>query len=67
MKCKIMFKQGGVPDSRFNRRQLDLGARVEREHTNNPCLAKQIAKAHLVENANYYKMLKQMETKMRRR
>ena len=61
MKCKVMFKKGGVPDSSFNRKQLSAGIKVEKEHTSNSCLAKQIAKAHLVENKNYYKILKKMK------
>lgn len=58
MLCKVMFKGGGVPDSRFNKRQLEAGTRVEKEHTSNPCLAKQIAKGHLLERKDYYTQLK---------
>lgn len=57
-KCKPIFKQGWLPDSKFNKRALSMGVKVEKEHTNNPCWAKQIAKAHLVEDKAYYKKLK---------
>ena len=57
-KCKVLFKKGWLPDSRFNKKQLNAGVRVEKEHTNNPCWAKQIAKAHLLENPKYYVKLK---------
>jgi hypothetical protein len=56
-----MFKKGGIPDSKFNKKQLAAGTRVEKEHTNNPCWAKQIAKSHLVENKNYYVKLKKLK------
>ncbi len=63
MPCKIMFKKGGLPDSMFNSKQLRVGMKVEREHSNNPCITKQIAKAHLVEDPKYYVKLKKMEMK----
>lgn len=58
IKCKPIFKQGWLPDSKFNKKSLEMGIRVEKEHTSNPCWAKQIAKAHLKENKDYYKILK---------
>jgi hypothetical protein len=54
----IKFKKGNIPDSKFNKQQLKVGIRVEKEHTNNAAIAKQIVKAHLSENKNYYKKLK---------
>jgi hypothetical protein len=38
-----------------------MGTEVEAEHSNNPSIAKQIAKDHLKEIPNYYTILKQME------
>lgn len=58
---KIHFKYGKVPDRFFNKVQLKAGTRVEMEHTNNSSIAKQIAKAHLKENKNYYKILKRVK------
>ena len=42
----------------FNSKQLKIGTEDEKEHTNNTSIAKQIAKAHLYGNPNYYKLLK---------
>ena len=55
---KLKLKKGNVPDSQFNKRQLAIGMKVEREHSNDPMIAKQIAKSHLVEDKNYYFKLK---------
>ena len=55
MKCpKIKLKHGKDPDSKFDPRQLKVGIKVETEHTNCKSIAKQIAKAHLSEDKNYY-------------
>lgn len=35
-----------------------MGIKVEKEHTSSSTIAKQIAKAHLVENPKYYTKLK---------
>ena len=40
---------------------IDQGADVEREHTNSIATAKQIARDHLAERPDYYKMLKKIE------
>jgi hypothetical protein len=50
------------PDNAFNKKSLLQGMRVEREHTNKPSVAKEIAKDHLSEDAEYYKKLKTIET-----
>lgn len=62
--CKIKLKKGRVPDWKFNRTQLRKGIKVEMEHTNNPMVAKQIAKAHLYESPRYYKELEKMERRL---
>lgn len=49
----------GLPSSAFDLQQLQIGIRVEMEHSNNPQQAEEIAKDHLKENPNYYKKLKQ--------
>ena len=67
MPCKPpMLKKGYIPDYKFNATQLRKGIKVELEHTNNKALAKQIAKAHLIENPEYYIYLKKMENMMAR-
>jgi hypothetical protein len=58
MKCTIKLKHGNLSDKLFDAKQLKIGMDVEKEHTNNPCIAKQIAKSHLHEKKNYYKLLK---------
>lgn len=51
------------PDKAFDHEQLEAGMRVEREHTKNPSIAKEIAKDHLTEDKNYYRKLRTMEHK----
>ncbi len=58
MKCPIKLKHGKVPDYKFNHEQLELGTKIEKEHINKTCVAKQITKAHLTEHKDYYKRLK---------
>ena len=50
-----------TPDSKFDKKQLAMGVKVEKEHTDNPTLAKEVAKDHLAEIADYYTRLKKME------
>ena len=67
MKCKLHLKHGNVPDSHFNKRQLTIGTRVEAaEHTNNLCIAKQVAKSHLTEFPFYYDALQKMEAGLKK-
>jgi len=56
MKCKI------------NKEQLNMGIKVEMEHTTNPKKAKKIALDHLNEFCGkpYYTELKKMENKLRK-
>lgn len=42
------------PDWMFDPIQLARGIAVEREHTTNPAVAKEIAKDHLTEDPQYY-------------
>lgn len=49
------------PDSNYDQRQLDLGIDVEKEHTDDPYIAKKIAKDHLDEIPDYYDRLIKME------
>jgi len=69
-KIKIILKEaekikGGLadkrPDSDFDAEQLKNGIKVEMEHTDDPKIAKEIAKDHLTEDPNYYKKLKKIE------
>lgn len=55
------LKKGNVPDSKFDKKQLKRGIEVEMEHTDDPAIAKKIAKAHLAEFPDYYTRLDKME------
>jgi len=61
-----MLKHGDDPDSDFNSEQLKLGIEVEKEHSDDPKIAKQIAKAHLAEIPDYYTRLKKMESEAKK-
>jgi len=56
---------GGLADNRaedeFDPEQLQMGIKVELEHTNTPELAKEIAMDHLAEDPQYYTHLDRME------
>ena len=56
-------KADWMNDSRFSDKQLRMGISIEKEHTTNPRLAKEIAKDHLTEDRNYYTHLNEMEDK----
>lgn len=65
---KKEFVKGGLgdnrPDSMFDKKQLEIGIKVEMEHTKDRRIAKEIAKDHLVEFKDYYKELNKMEKKL---
>lgn len=50
-----------LPDDMFDADALEQGIKVEMEHTDDPKLAKEIAKDHLTEDMQYYKKLAKME------
>ena len=52
-----------MPDSAFNESSVDKGMKVEKEHTKNKKLQKEIAKDHLKEDPKYYRKLAKMEKK----
>jgi len=59
------------PDSDFDPKELKKGIKVEMEHTNNPAIAKEIAKDHETEfsgkgKEGYYDNLDKMEKKLRK-
>lgn len=57
----LVGKHNDVPDSKFNSNELKMGIDIEKEHTDNPNIAKSIAKDHLSEIPDYYTRLKKME------
>lgn len=52
------------PDSDFDAKWLAAGIKVESEHTEDPAVAKEIAKDHLTEDPLYYKKLRKIEKSM---
>ena len=58
---KTAQKHEHVPDENFDQKQLEMGIKVEKEHTDDPEEAKEIAKDHLAELPDYYSRLKKME------
>ena len=54
----------GKPNSKYPKEQIEKGIKVEREHTKDPALAKEITKDHLEENNKYYTHLEKMEKDM---
>lgn len=61
---KKVLKQVNInttPDSEFDSKELELGIKVEMEHTEDESLAKSIAKDHLLEVSDYYTKLKKVE------
>jgi len=48
-------------------KELEMGIIIEKEHTNDPDLAKKIAIDHLKESPKYYTFLKEIEDKMPKR
>lgn len=45
---------------KFNKKQLKIGTKIEMEHTDKKWLAERIAKQHLCERKDYYKVLKRV-------
>jgi hypothetical protein len=68
MKTSADRLPGGLADEKTNRdynaAQIDMGRKVEMEHTDNPSVAEEIARDHLEEFPNYYTALDEMEKKL---
>jgi hypothetical protein len=61
---------GGLADKtkkKFDKDQLRKGIKVEMEHTDDPALAREIAKDHLMEDPKYYDHLIEMEKKVEKK
>ena len=54
-------RAAGLPDSDFNKSDMEIGRKIEMEHTNDPNIAKEISKDHLEEHKFYYQALTPME------
>jgi len=57
----------GKPDSKYNKKQIKDGTKVEYEHTNDKETAKEIAKDHLEEIPDYYTRLDKMEKEAKKK
>jgi len=57
----INLKGSEIPDEKFDSKELSKGTKVEKEHHDNPIIAKAISKSHLLEIKDYYTRLKKME------
>jgi hypothetical protein len=56
-------KADNEPDSKFPKKELKKGETHEKEHTDDPSIAKEIAKDHIKEDKSYYEKLDKMEKK----
>jgi hypothetical protein len=56
-----------VPYSKFDKKELARGTKVEMEHTKDKKIAKEIASDHIYEHPSYYSELAKMEKKLERR
>lgn len=65
MTVKDIAKKHGISLAKINH-QIDLGKKVEKEHTDSSTIAKEIAMDHLVEIPDYYTRLAKMEKKATR-
>lgn len=54
-------KHNKISDSKFDKKELRIGIKIEMEHTDDEEVAKDIAKDHLSEIPNYYTRLAKME------
>ena len=61
---------GGLADKKqpkdFDKKQLQKGKKVEKEHTNDPSKAEEISMDHLTEFPKYYNALDKMEKKLKK-
>jgi hypothetical protein len=54
-------KADNLPNSDFDKKKLEHAQKHEMEHTNNPSIAKEVAKDHMVEDQDYYPKVEAME------
>ena len=61
---KTAQKHENVPDSKYPQDQIRMGIKVEKEHTDDPEKAKEIAKDHLSEFPDYYTRLRRLRKRL---
>lgn len=57
-------RASGMSKSKFSKKQVQMGVKVEKEHTPDKALAAEIARDHLTEAPDYYTRLDKMEKKI---
>jgi len=60
-----LANEKGLTEDKADPKQLEMGIKVEMEHTTSPEIAKRIALDHLAEFPNYYTALAEMENKLK--
>lgn len=55
------FNESGKSEDDIYKKEIEMGIKVEAEHTNYPMMARRIALDHLAEIPDYYTRLKKME------
>ena len=63
LKSQQVGKHRNVPDEEYDADQLARGIEIEKEHTDDEKISKEIAKDHLSEIPDYYTRLDRMERK----
>lgn len=62
----IMLKHSKDNDKKFNKKELEKGIKIEKEHSNKLSVRKAITKAHLAEIPDYNTRLLKMEKKAKK-
>ena len=65
--CAAVLKKPRHGRAYYNAKELKIGTRIEMEHTTNPRVARNIAMNHLDEFSDYYKHLRTMEMRMKKK
>lgn len=61
------FNEKGKGEDAYSKDELEMGIKVEQEHTNNPAMARRIALDHLAEFPDYYTALLKMEDELKKK
>jgi len=63
------YFSGGKADNKtdkdYDAKQIAMGEKIEKEHTNSAAKAREIARDHLEEFPNYYSALNKMENRLK--
>lgn len=56
----------GKDPNKYDSKEMNIGIGVEKEHSSNIDIRKEISRDHLEEFSNYYTRLKEMEEKLKK-